>query len=193
MHCTCRALLSSVFANTATRPSTLPPAFLLPALGLQTSAFSTSPAQQARKYTSRDDRKDGNREMRGVSALRRSGFNRLQDLSKLTVSLDSLPKPVLKGRDRPAVSETHGLWDFFTKDKTALATPEFLHQHGRAWARSELRKKSWNDLHRLWWTCLKERNRLATGLEERTRIGTIYGGYEHDGRQDAVRTFQDRN
>lgn len=187
MHCTYRALLSSAFATTATRPSILPPAFLLPSFGPQTSAFSTTPTQQKRK-----ERKDGNRILRGISALRRTGFNLRQSPEEFRVALTSLPKPVLTGRDRPAISDRHGLWGFFPRNRTALATPEYMHSHGRAWARSELRTKSWRDLHRLWWMCIKELNGLATWKEEAARVKEIYGAYEHDGREETVRPSQDR-
>ena len=34
----------------------------------------------------------------------------------------------------------------------------------------ELRHKSWEDIHSLWWMCCKERNRIATEVRERRRL-----------------------
>ena len=62
---------------------------------------------------------------------------------------------------------------------------------GRPWAITELRDKSWEDLHKLWWVCLKERNRIATSTVERERLRAGYGGHEADSRDKAVSLFPD--
>lgn len=71
-----------------------------------------------------------------------------------------------------------------------MATPAEMHAHGRAWTVQELRVKDWDDLHRLWWVCIKERNRLFTYEVERKRLGSMYGDHESEGRMKQVRTFE---
>ncbi|KAL3231509.1 Large ribosomal subunit protein uL29m [Nakaseomyces bracarensis] len=58
------------------------------------------------------------------------------------------------------VPDDHPLWQFFA-DKKFMRRPEDLDTSSRPWTIPELRRKSFEDLHSLWYTCLKERNILA--------------------------------
>lgn len=182
MHGNSTSILKGVLAQAPSRTANLPPAFLLPAFTTtQTSGFSSSTAHRARK--------NGN-PARGVSALRRSGLGKR--LRNLSVKLENLPQPVLdpQRRSKVEVDDDHGLWQFFPPDRTALASPEHLNAHGRSWTVPELRQKDWDDLHRLYWVCVKERNRIATTEWERKRVGGrdgLYGEYEAQQRDSVVK------
>lgn len=56
--------------------------------------------------------------------------------------------------------DTHPLWQFF-HDKQFIRSTEQLDTTSRSWSIPELRRKSFNDLHSLWYNCLRERNKLA--------------------------------
>lgn len=132
-----------------------------------------------------------NRE-RGVSSIRQTGPR-----YRLSVSNDPIPRPALSGSSRdapekaaevaaPEIDPNHGLWQFFVDGKVA-PTPTEDAAIGRSWTVEELRRKSWEDLHKLWWVCVKERNRIATARVARKSFELGFGDMEADERDLVVR------
>ncbi|MCJ1313110.1 54S ribosomal protein L4 mitochondrial [Agyrium rufum] len=188
--------LSRTLTSSRFHTSTLTvPAFLAPFLtqcantNHTTHSFSTSSLFAARKTRDRNPN-------RGVSAMRRTGLRHPVAMSK-----EPLPRPITDEakRSKIKVDPNHGLWDFFNKEKTALTKPEDLlafvgHRlnhppslTGRPWAVEELRHKSFEELHCLWYVCIKERNRISTQGLERHRTKAGYGEYEAKQRDRTVR------
>ncbi|KAH6607442.1 50S ribosomal l4 [Trichoderma cornu-damae] len=140
---------------------------------VRAAGFTTTAPQCKRKT------KDSNKR-RGVSSLYGSGPR-----EPLSMSNVALPRPV-DFKPKIEVDESHGLWGFFPAPGKLLLTPKETEEHGRAWAVEELRRKSWEDLHALWWNCCKERNMLATSRAELIRGKLGFGEREIDTRDEEV-------
>jgi large subunit ribosomal protein L47 len=123
---------------------------------------------------------------RGVSAIRRTGPR-----VPLSVAKYTLPEPVWHpaGRDAFKTREDHGLYGFFNEARTSMTLPEDLDAHGRAWTEKELANKNWDDLWKIWWKCVRERNWLSSDAAERKRMDAGYGEGEFVERDMQVSFF----
>lgn len=143
------------------------------------AAFTTSAPLCKRKGKVRGTNRDMN-PGRGVSSIYRSGPR-----EPLSMSDVPLPRPV-DFKPEVKLDENHGLWGFFPAPGKLLYTPEETEKHGRAWKMEELRKKSWEDLHALWWKCCRERNMIATSQVELERSELGFGKRELENRDEEV-------
>ncbi|KAH8203099.1 hypothetical protein TruAng_002732 [Truncatella angustata] len=174
---TLRPVVGRIIQRTSQRS---PSACLALATGSSPSSAS-APFSTTAYLEMRKPRRDNNR-LRGLSAIKRSGTK-----ARMTVDGIELPEPAKYNPvDDFKTDPEHGLYDFFYDKEKALLTPEDEAQHGRSWNVEELRHKSWDDLHTLWWACTKERNRIATASRERTRLKLKTGGDESQARMQTV-------
>ncbi|KAK0188814.1 mitochondrial 39-S ribosomal protein L47 (MRP-L47)-domain-containing protein [Armillaria mellea] len=94
------------------------------------------------------------------------------------------PTPTPTTAQKIETSKTHGLYAFFRRKQGedlvgedqydvlgGLYEEDVVNRSGRAWKASELRLKSFTDLHTLWYVLLREQNLLATQAEEVRRAG----------------------
>ncbi|KAK6453812.1 54S ribosomal protein L4, mitochondrial [Scheffersomyces xylosifermentans] len=94
-----------------------------------------------------------------VANLARAKKLSFGDLSKV-----QLREPIVPTHKNFDVSPDHPLWAFFpegNKSESALRGSDEVELNSREWTFPELRRKSFEDLHRLWYLTLKERNILA--------------------------------
>ena len=127
---------------------------------------------------------------RGVSAIRSTGPRVKSQVYKFP-----LPEPNLDPSRRAEfkTNPNHGLWGFFNETRQAMIPAEDESAFGRAWTYQELTIKSFEDLHRLWYTCMMERNRTHTRKNELNRIKAGYGAYEAEERIKAVSAITDHD
>ncbi|GAA5962726.1 hypothetical protein JCM21900_001179 [Sporobolomyces salmonicolor] len=84
-------------------------------------------------------------------------------------------------KDWPKKDETntdaHPLWRFF-HNKESLEVPDKRNDYSsRSWSAFELRRKSFTELHQLWYVLLRERNVLLTQREEARRLRVDLTGF----------------
>lgn len=143
------------------------------------ASFSTTAQLCERKIKCvRKIKKERNKK-RGVSSLYGSG-------PRVPLSMSGIPLPIPREKPKIPVDETHGLWGFFPEPGKLLWTPDETSRHGRAWTVEELRKKSWEDLHSLWWVCCKQRNLLATSWMQLSKAQLGFGETEFEKRDHEV-------
>jgi len=81
----------------------------------------------------------------------RGGTKRFMMLARL------LRRPLVAGASQRTRT---GLADFFEAGRDPNKDEEIV--YGRSWKAIELRQKSWEDLHQLWYVLLKEKNMLLS-------------------------------
>ncbi|KAK9332630.1 mitochondrial 39-S ribosomal protein L47 (MRP-L47)-domain-containing protein [Lipomyces starkeyi] len=85
--------------------------------------------------------------------------------SKKGEHVDLQPRPPITPSPGNVVTpDNHPLWQFYRSKDRCLTHPQVYDQLGRSWGIPELRRKGYEDLHVLWYVCLKELNILRTEM-----------------------------
>lgn len=110
---------------------------------------------------------------RGLASSTRT-WARSKHLGFKDLKAIKLRAPIVPTHKNFDVSPDHPLWAFFpdgNNSETCLRQDSELPLESRAWDMALLRRKSFDDLHKLWYLTLKERNILAREV----RLGEAIG------------------
>lgn len=94
-----------------------------------------------------------------TQALQRTKPLKFSDIKNI-----KLRQPIVPTHKNFDVSPDHPLWAFFpegSNSESCFRQPDEVSSDSRAWTMAELHRKSFDDLHKLWYLTLKERNILA--------------------------------
>lgn len=133
------------------------------------------------------------------SVQKMSMLQRLARSFNLTAARSFSTSRTALSTETSAPKQATGLYQFFENNEALpkqIWTGNNLHHQveslvfnvllGRAWKAQELRQKSFEDLHKLWYVLLKERNLLATQREEAKRLKMPKQIWTNEGRMKKV-------
>ncbi|GAA5930108.1 mitochondrial 54S ribosomal protein uL29m MRPL4 [Sporobolomyces koalae] len=99
-----------------------------------------------------------------------------RDATTYGVTADRIPKSQWP-KESETNTDSHPLWKFF-HNKQSLEVPDKRQDYSsRSWTSFELRRKSFEELHALWYVLLRERNVLLTQREEARRLRVDLTGF----------------
>ncbi|GAA5874968.1 hypothetical protein JCM16303_004963 [Sporobolomyces ruberrimus] len=119
--------------------------------------------------------------VRSFSSSRRTpaqstAFRPKRDETKYGVTGTRIPRSQWP-KEAETNTENHPLWKFF-HNKESLEVPDKRKDYSsRSWTSFELRRKSFEELHALWYVLLRERNVLLTQREEARRLRVDLVGF----------------
>ncbi|KIV89864.1 hypothetical protein PV10_07232 [Exophiala mesophila] len=183
--------VSAVPAKVSSIPIFLAPAFLKPTQTVFPALVSSRTFSSSIAHSSSNRRSGEANKKRGESAIRRTGPRTTQGRWNF-----ALPEPAFRERVAQPTdylgTANHGLWQFFDSTKKSMVEPHVSAQHGRAWTREELSRKSFEDLHKLYWVCIKHKNQTLTLERERVRRRAGYGEAEAEERIAEIKKTMSR-
>ncbi|KAI8928715.1 mitochondrial 39-S ribosomal protein L47 (MRP-L47)-domain-containing protein [Entophlyctis helioformis] len=112
-----------------------------------------------------------------------------QSLAATAAAATAHQSPLTQTRSFSSTPSARGLEDFFDSGSSGWVWTETELPTGRAWTAAELRNKSFDDLHKLWWVCAKEQNKLYSQVAEARRF-QLY--FPHKDRLVQVRLTMNR-